>query len=91
VVFYYYINFYQTYQVISGKVFSFLGNPDVERLDLTNVFPQEYNFGEYKSIVNIASICENVSALIDAGFFSFSHFENLFYGCIGKTVRKEST
>ncbi|CAH1769611.1 6355_t:CDS:2, partial [Entrophospora sp. SA101] len=33
------------HQVISGKVFSFLGNPDVECLDLTNVFPQGYNFG----------------------------------------------
>jgi hypothetical protein len=71
-------------------MFSFLGNPDVECLDLTNVFPQGYDFREHKSIINIAPIPENVSALIDAEFFSFSHFENLFYGCIGKTVRKES-
>ena len=89
-MFYYYINFYQTYQVVSGKVFSFLGNSDVECLDLKNVFPQGYDFGEHKSIINIAPIPGNVSALIDAGFFSFSHIENLFYGCIGNTVRKES-
>ena len=89
-MFYCFINFYQTYQVVSGKVFSFMGNQDVECLDLTNIFPQEYDFGEHKSIINIAPIPGNVSALIDAGFFSFSHFENLFYGCIGETVRKES-
>ena len=67
-----------------------MNNPDVRCSDLMEVFPQDYNFGEHMSKVNIAPIPENVSALIDAGFFSFSHIENLFYGCIGNTVRKES-
>jgi hypothetical protein len=38
----------------------------------------------------VAPIPENVSALIDDGFFSFIHFENLFYGCVGNKVQKES-
>jgi len=46
--------------------------------------------GEHKSLVSIAPIPENVSTFIEAGFFSFVHFENLFYGCVGNTVRKES-
>ena len=67
-----------------------MGNPDAECLDLAKVFPQNYDFREHKSLVNIAPIPRNVSALIKAGFFSFVHFENLFYGCVGNTVRKES-
>jgi len=88
-VFYYYTNFTK-HQVISGKVFSLVGNPEAECLDLAKVFPQDYDFGEHKSLVNLAPIPKNVSALIEAGFFSFAHFENIFYGCIGNTVRKES-
>ena len=76
------------YQVISGKIYFFVGNPDT--LDLVKAFPQGYDFREHNSLVNIASIPKNASALIEAGFFSFSHFESLFYGCIGGTVRKES-
>ena len=67
-----------------------MGNPDTERLDLAEAFPQGYDFGEHNSLVNIASILRNASTLIEAGFFSFGHFENLFYGCIDGTVRKES-
>jgi hypothetical protein len=66
-----------------------MNNPDVRCLDLTEVFPQDYNFREHMSKVIIAPIPENVSALIDTEFFSFSHFENLFYGCVGNIVRKE--
>ncbi len=90
VIFCYYINFYQTYQVILEKVFSFLDNPDVECLDLTNIFLQEYDFGEHKFIINIASIPKNMSVLIDAEFFFFIHFKNLFYSCIENTVQNES-
>ncbi|CAG8667174.1 6338_t:CDS:2, partial [Paraglomus occultum] len=78
-----------TDMVISGKVFSFMGSPDAGCLDLAKVFPEGYDFGEHESLVNIAPIPGNVSALIEAGFFSFGHFENLFYGCIGGMVRKE--
>jgi len=67
-----------------------MGNPDTEHLDLAEAFPQDYDFGEHNSLINIALIPKNVSSLIKAGFFSFGHFENLFYGCIGDTVRKES-
>jgi hypothetical protein len=57
---------------------------------LANAFPEDYNFGEYASLVNIAPIPENASDFIEAGVFSFSHFENLFYGCIGGNIHKES-
>ena len=67
-----------------------MGNPDTECLDLVKAFPQGYDFREHNSLVNIALILRNASTLIEAGFFSFGHFENLFYGCIGGTVRKES-
>jgi len=67
-----------------------VGNPNVKCLDLAEIFPQGYNFGEHKSKVNISSIPENVSTLSEAGFFSFVHFENMFYGCVGNNVRKES-
>jgi hypothetical protein len=73
-----------------GEVSSLVGNSDAECLDLAKVFPQDYDFGEHKSLVNIAPIPGNVTVLIEAGFFSFGHFENLFYGCVGNTVRKES-
>ena len=67
-----------------------MGNSNVKYLDLAEIFPQGYNFGEHKSKVNIASIPENVLTLIEAGFFSFVHFENMFYGCVKNNVRKES-
>jgi len=57
---------------------------------LANAFPKDYEFGEHASSVSIAPIPENASTLIEAGFFSFSHFENLYYGCIGGKTRKES-
>lgn len=66
-----------------------MGNSDGVDLDLTEIFPPGYDFGEHSSSVKIYPILENASALIEAGFFSFTHFENLFYGCVGKTVRKE--
>ena len=88
-MFYYYTNFTE-HQVILGKVFSLTGDTVAGSLDLAKVFPKGYDFGEHKSLINIAPIPGNVSALIEAGFFSFAHFENLFYGCIGNTVRKES-
>ena len=79
------LTFYQN-QIVSGKAY---GNLNAEYLDLAEVFPQGYDFRENKSSVSIAPIPENVSTFIEAGFFSFVHFEKLFYGCIGNTVRKE--
>ena len=78
-----------TNMVISGKVSELSGNPNARPLDLTDIFPQGYDFGGHNPLVSIAPIPGNVSALIEAGIFSFRHFENLFYGCIGNTVRKE--
>jgi len=63
-----------------------MNNSDVRCLDLTEVFSQNYNFEEYMLKVNITPIPENVSALIDARFFFFSHFKNLFYDCIGNIM-----
>ena len=80
------LTFYQN-QIVSEKAY---GNLNAEYLDLAKVFPQGYDFREHKSLVSIAPIPENVSTFIEAGFFSFVHFENLFYGCVGNTVRKES-
>jgi hypothetical protein len=67
-----------------------MGNPDAGRLDLTDIFPQDYDFGDHSPLINIAPIPENVSTLIDAGFFSLGHFQNLFRGCVGDSVRQES-
>ena len=65
-----------------------MGNPDAEYLDLAEIFPQGYDFGEQESLVKVAPIPANVKALIKAGFFSFGHFENMFYGCVGNKTRK---
>jgi hypothetical protein len=67
-----------------------MGNLDAGHLDLAEIFPQGYNFGGHSSLVKIAPIPGNVSTLIEAGLFSFVHFENMFYGCVGNKVRKES-
>jgi hypothetical protein len=67
-----------------------MDNPSAELLDLTEIFPQDYAFGEHSSLLGIASIPKNVPDLIESGFFSFVHFENLFYGCVGRSVEKES-
>jgi hypothetical protein len=80
------LTFYQN-QIVSGKAY---GDLNAQPLDLAEVFPQGYDFREHKTLVSIASIPTNVSTFIEAGFFSFMHFENLFYGCVGNTVRKES-
>ena len=77
------------HQVISGKIFSLAGNSDAGYLDLAEVFPQGYDFEEHNSLVNIAPIPENVLTLLETGFFSFAHFENLFYGCVGNTVQEK--
>jgi len=57
---------------------------------LANAFPKDYEFGKHASSVSIAPIPEIASSLIKTDFFSFSHFENLYYGCIGGKIRKES-
>ena len=67
-----------------------MGNPDAEHLNLAEIFPKGYDFGDHTSLVKVAPIPGNVSDLIKAGFFSFLHFQNLFYGCVGSTVEKES-
>jgi len=66
-----------------------MGNPDAGYLNLAEIFPQGYDFRGHSSLVKVAPIPENVSTLIEAGFFSFVHFENMFYGCVGNKVRKE--
>jgi len=57
---------------------------------LTTIFPTGYDFKGQESSVIIAPIPPNVSTLIEDNIFTFVHFENMFYGCIGDNIHKES-
>ena len=73
-----------TLQSTKHHVISLVGSLDARCLE---VLPQYHDFRKHNQPTpNL----ESVLALIEAEFFSFGYFENLFHGCTGNTARKES-
>ncbi|KAF7720441.1 hypothetical protein EC973_008734, partial [Apophysomyces ossiformis] len=74
-----------TDMVLRGDLYKFIGYDNYStEINLADVFPADYDFGDHKAKHSIASLpFINADAAVDSNIFTFAQFQNMFYSTVG--------